>query len=159
MNTKNKKVHLSDIKGKELLEDYADYVKTTAMEARAIVSVQSGSLQRSTVIRDEKDGFTIYASPSLLRYLSKEEDYYAYQYAKKGYPNWDPFPYIEVAAEQIARSPRYSVGDSGEWSAKYKGVKRNGAGSSDDKGLDNGKLQAFVNKSGMRVKIPKRLRK
>ena len=36
----NKEVNLADIKGKELLEDFADYVKTIAMEARAIVSVQ-----------------------------------------------------------------------------------------------------------------------
>ena len=116
-------------------------------------------MRRSTVIRDEKDGFTIYSSRELLRQHSKEKDYYAYQYAKEGYPNWDPFPYIEVAAEQISRSPRYSIGGASEWRARYKGVKRNGSGSSDDTGLGDGKLQAFVNQGGMRVKIPKRLRK
>lgn len=159
MTTTNKALDLASIDGNELLEDYADYVKTTAMEARAIVSVKTGSLQHSTVVVEERDGFTIYSSPSLLRHYSRFGEYYAFRYSKLGYKRWGPFPYIETAAEQIAKSPEYSIGKSHKWEARFKGVKRMGAGYADDRDLDNGVLEVFTKKNVMKVKIPERLRK
>lgn len=149
-------IKLSDLKGNELLEDFADYVKTGAMEARAIVSVQTGSLKKSTKITKTKNGFMVYADPAALKELSKSVDYYAYDYSVKGYVRYPAFPYIEKAFESIG--DKDSVGRAGRWTAKYKSG-RNGSGYANDDGIGNDVLSAFTKQPGFKVNIPRRLRK
>lgn len=110
----------------DLMNDYIDYVNTGTANAMAIASQDTGSMIGSVRIDSLPDGYYVYSSPSLLKALSNEEEYYTERYVEEGYKNWDAFDFFTEGFEALDEDDNIGTGNS--WIAKG-GHNRNGSGS------------------------------
>lgn len=119
---------LKDFDCDDLMNDYIDYVNTGTANAMAIASQDTGSMINSVRIDSLSDGYYVYSSPSVLRALSHEKEYYTERYVEKGYTHWDAFDFFTVGFEALDDNDNIGTGSS--WVAKG-GRGRKGSGSAD----------------------------